>query len=69
MNKKLPYLYVSLSVLLWGSSAAVIKLLLENLNNLQILFYVSLFAFIGLFIISIFQKKINIIKKYKITDL
>ena len=68
MNEKLSYIYVSLAVFLWASTAAVGKLVLENLNNLQVLFYVSLFASIGLFLIVLFQKKLHLIKKYKTID-
>jgi len=68
MNEKLSYIYVSLAVFLWASTAAVGKLVLENLNNLQVLFYASLFASIGLFLIVLFQKKLHLIKKYKTID-
>ena len=66
--KKKSYLYISLTVLLWGSTAAVSKLLLNNLNTLQLLFYFSLIATISLFIIVLFQNKINIIKGYTLKD-
>jgi drug/metabolite transporter (DMT)-like permease len=66
----LSYLYISITVLLWGSTAAVAKLLLENLDNIQLLLYISLFATISLFIIIIifFQKKISQIKNFKLND-
>jgi drug/metabolite transporter (DMT)-like permease len=66
--KKKPYLYISLTVLLWGSTAAVAKLLLGNLNPLQLLFYFSLIATISLFVIVLFQNKIDIIKGYTLKD-
>lgn len=68
MSEKLSYIYASLVVFLWASTAAVGKLVLENLNNLQVLFYTSLFASIGLFLIVLFQKKLHLIKKYKTID-
>lgn len=68
MNNKLSYIYVTLAVFLWASTPAVGKLMLKNLNNLQVLFYTSLIASVSLFIIVLFQKKIHTIKKYKLQD-
>ncbi len=68
MDKKLSYIYISLTICFWASTAAFGKLILEKLNNLQLLFYVSLFATIWLFIIVLLQKKLNLIKEYKISD-
>lgn len=62
------YLFVLLAALLWGSSAAVGKLLLADLNNLQLLFFTNLFAFLGLFFVILFQKKLAIIKTYTKKD-
>lgn len=56
------------SILLWGSTASISKLLLKDLDNLQVMFFTSLFATIALFFISLSQGKINIIKQYKIKD-
>lgn len=55
-------------ILLWGSTASISKLLLKDLDNLQVMFFTSLFATIALFFISLSQGKINIIKQYKIKD-
>ncbi len=68
MTKKIGYIYVLLSALLWGSTAAVVKLLLTNLNYLQVVFFVNLFAFLGLFFIVLFQKKKAIIRTYTKQD-
>jgi drug/metabolite transporter (DMT)-like permease len=65
---KTSYLYISLTVLLWGSTVAVAKLLLKELNNLQLLLFISLIAALCLFIIVIFQKKLEIIKTYNFKD-
>jgi len=66
--KNKAYLFALMASLLWGSSAAIVKLLLKNLNNLQILLYASLFASISLFLIVLFQKKLSIIKNYTKKD-
>lgn len=66
--KNKAYIFALAATLLWGSSAAVIKILLQNLNSLQILLYSSLFASISLFLIALFQKKLSIIKTYTNKD-
>lgn len=48
--------------------AAVGKLLLTNLNSLQVLFFVNLFAFLGLFFIVLLQGKKTIIQNYTKRD-
>jgi drug/metabolite transporter (DMT)-like permease len=68
MVKNISYLYVSLAALLWGSAFAVGKLLLAGLDNLQVLFFDNLFAFVGLFFIVLLQKKKRIIKAYTKQD-
>lgn len=65
---KTGYKYAVASILLWGSTASISKLLLKDLDKLQVMFFTSLFATIALFLISLFQGKISIIKQYKIKD-
>ena len=67
-NDKISYVYVALSVILWGTTAAVAKLMLKNLDNLQVLFIGSIIAAISLLVIVIVQNKIKIIKKYSLND-
>lgn len=62
------YLFVFLASLLWASTAAVTKLLLVDLNNLQVLFFSTLFASISLLIISFAQGKFAMIKTYSLKD-
>lgn len=66
--KNKAYLYALSATLLWGSTAAVVKLLLKNLNSLHILLFASFFASLSLFIIILIQKKLPIIKSYKLKD-
>lgn len=68
VKEKISYLYVSLAVILWASVPAVIKLLLKDLNNIQVLFYSTFMATIGLLLFVLCQKKISLIKEYKIKD-
>jgi drug/metabolite transporter (DMT)-like permease len=63
-----PYLYAFGAIFLWGSTAAVIKLLLDGLNSLQILFFASLFAFCFLFVSSYFRSTLGQIRTFKIRD-
>ncbi len=68
MTKKISYIFVLFASFLWGSVAAVGKLLLADLNNLQVLFFANLFAFLGLFFIVLFQGKKTIIQTYTKRD-
>jgi len=66
--ERISYFYVLIAALLWGSVPAVAKLLLKNLNNLQVLLYSSLIASMSLFVIVMIQGKLPEIKNYKIKD-
>ncbi len=69
MNKtKISYIYVSLSVLLWASTAAVAKLLLQDISNIQLTFYSFIFSILGLLTIVIAQGKLRLLKEYKAKD-
>jgi len=60
--------FVSISALLWGSTAAVAKLLLKNLDNLQILPAICLFSAVFLFIMVVIRKKLHVIAGYRFKD-
>lgn len=68
MKRNRSYFFVLLASILWGSVAAVAKLLLVDLNNLQVLFFANLFAFVGLFLIVIFRKERSLIRTYTKND-
>lgn len=68
MTKYRSYTLVLLTALLWGSSFAVGKLLLVNLNNFQVTFFTITIAWITLAITVALQGKSKVIKKYKSTD-
>jgi drug/metabolite transporter (DMT)-like permease len=67
-KQTLAYVYVLLAAVFWGSTAAVGKLVLRDLNNFQVLLFISFIAMMTLFFISLSQGKLGIIKKYKISD-
>ncbi|MDO8537916.1 MAG: DMT family transporter [archaeon] len=64
----LAYLFVFLAVLLWGSTAAVSKLLLFNISNIQLMLFSSFFAAIALFLISVIRGKLTLISSYGLKD-
>src|SRR3989344_3349922 len=68
MKNSRPYLYVLLASLLWASTPAVVKLLLADLNVLQILFFNNLFALIGLAVVTFIQGKLTLIRGYSRND-
>ena len=68
MKKNFGYIFALLASFLWGSMSAVGKLLLTNLDSLQVLLFTNLFAFLGLFMIVLFQKKKMVIRTYKKQD-
>ncbi|WP_097026284.1 DMT family transporter [Clostridium peptidivorans] len=67
-KERLAYVFVILTSLLWGSSATVGKIVLKDLNNFQVLFYISFIAFISLFIISWKRKRLNEVRHYTKKD-
>ena len=66
--KNFGYIFALLASFLWGSVSAIGKLLLTNLDSLQVLLFINLFAFIGLFAIVWFQNKKMVILTYKKQD-
>ena len=73
---KKQYIYAFVSIFLWSTTATVTKLLLGNLNSMQILLIGSLFAFIFLFIINLIKgnfkdlkQMVNMIKEKLITNI
>lgn len=65
---KKEYIYAIISVLLWSTTATVTKLLLGNLDSMQILLLGSLFAFMFLFIINCIKGNLKEVKNYKLKD-
>ena len=65
---KKEYIYAIISILLWSTTATVTKLLLGNLDSMQILLLGSLFAFVFLFIINCIKGNLKEIKNYRLKD-
>ena len=53
------YVLMSIILLVWGSFAAVSKLVLRNIDNFQLMFYIFGFAFLAMTIIFIISGKIK----------
>lgn len=62
------YLYLAFVILVWASSPAVVKLLLRGLDNFQVLFFITLFASVFLFIIAFLQRKLHLLRTYSSRD-
>ncbi len=58
-KERLAILYTFITIILWGTVAAVSKLMLRDINNFQLMFYVSLFSTIILFTFVLFKGKLN----------
>lgn len=66
--QKIGYMYASLAAIMWGSTAAVTKLLLNHLTNFQVLFYSTLFASLTLLVVCVAQGRLSEIKRYTVRD-
>ncbi|TMD62847.1 MAG: DMT family transporter [Chloroflexi bacterium] len=62
------FFYLGLCILSWGLIPVVTKNILVELNNLQMLFYSTIFSCIVMGGIVLFQKKISVLATYSIHD-
>lgn len=62
------YLFATVSILLWSTSATVSKLLLNSLNSMQVLVISSFFSFSFLLTVNIINGNIKHLREYKIND-
>jgi len=65
---KKEYLYAAISIFLWSTTATVTKLLLGNLNSMQVMLVGSFVAFVFLLIVSLVNGCFKELKTYKIID-
>jgi drug/metabolite transporter (DMT)-like permease len=63
-----PFFYLGLCILSWGLIPVVTKNILVELNNLQMLFYSTIFSCIVMGGIVLFQKKTSVLATYSIRD-
>ena len=62
------YIYLILTILLWSSTPAVAKLGLSELSNFQLLFWAGIVGAISLFVVNLFQGKLNLLSTYTKDD-
>ncbi|MBM7653483.1 DMT family transporter [Neobacillus cucumis] len=62
---KSPYFLMPILLLMWGSLAAISKLLLNNLDSYQVLFYMYGIGVAAFFIIVVFKGKFSAILSWK----
>jgi len=67
-KKNSAWIYLAITILLWASFPVAAKLLLKGLNSLQILFWAMPITAVFLFLVSIMQGKLGLIKSYKLKD-
>lgn len=67
-EEKSAYSYLVITITFWSLTPALAKLALEELNNIQLLFYVNLIAIASLFLVISFQKKLSVFSQYKKID-
>jgi drug/metabolite transporter (DMT)-like permease len=67
-QSKWAYFYLFLTIIIWSANPAIAKLALIELDNYQILFYMCVFAIISLFLVNLFQGKLNLLLKYSRQD-
>ncbi len=63
------YIYVSLAILFWGTSASAFKIGLLHSDYFQLLLYSSITALVILFLIIVIQKKVKFIFTIKVYDI
>ncbi len=63
------YIYAGIAIFFWSTVATVSKLLMNELNNIQLLWCSSLFAGVALLIVNLVTGNIKTLKKYKFKDL
>jgi drug/metabolite transporter (DMT)-like permease len=69
MNKKVTsYFFLGLCILSWGLIPVVSKKILVELNNLQMLFYSTIFSCLVMGAIVLFEKKMKVLKTYTVND-
>jgi len=68
-GQRISYLYILLTAACWGSTAAVVKLLVSDLTSLQALFFMCLFATVSLVAICVLTGRVRLLFSYGPRDL
>lgn len=62
------YIYAFISVLVWSTLAATVKMILSDIPNLEALSISSLFSFLFLLLVNLKNCKLGQLKKYSVKD-
>jgi len=68
-NQNKAYLFAGIAIFFWSTVATAFKLALEHLEPIQLVFYSTLFSVIVLFLITLIQGKLGLIKSFSKSDL
>ena len=68
-NQTKAYLFAGISIFFWSTVASAFKLSLEHLEPIQLVLYSTLFSICVLFILVVYQGKLNLIKIFSRDDL
>ncbi|WP_416695977.1 DMT family transporter [Candidatus Pseudothioglobus sp. Uisw_050_01] len=63
-NQNKAYLFAGIAIFFWSTVATAFKLALEHLEPIQLVFYSTLFSVKVLFVITLIQGKIGLIKSF-----
>ncbi|MGQ9706799.1 MAG: DMT family transporter [bacterium] len=69
MKQNRAYIYASMAVLLWSTIASAFKVSLRFLEFIPLLFYSSLISLLILFVISLIQGKLHLLKEINKKDI
>ena len=59
---KKEYLFAGLSILFWGSTAAVSSLMMDSLSSMALVFYNGLTATVFLFLVNLFTGRLKLLR-------
>ena len=68
-NQNKAYLFAGIVIFFWSTVATAFKLALDHLEPIQLVFYSTLFSVIVLFLITLIQGKLGLIKSFSKSDL
>jgi len=68
-NQSKAFLFAGIAIFFWSTVASAFKLSLEHLEPIQLVLYSTLFSICVLFILVLYQGKLNLIKSFSRDDL
>jgi drug/metabolite transporter (DMT)-like permease len=68
-NQSKAYLFAGISIFFWSTVASAFKLSLRHLEPIQLVLYSTFFSICVLFILVVYQGKLNLVKNFSSADL